>query len=535
MRSLFFIIISFSTYVYGQKTIISNIHPVLRKSESFASYKRNNHHAFKSAYFKENTELIIIKQELSKVIIEKINTNTLQILSHKEYNDFAQNVAPEKILKLGKKYYLFYYESDSKNKNCKINYREIDFSTGNFLDTGSLLIDVDKKDLFYLNQSKCSYQISSDSSKLFVRYSHNVDRYKPEKSIITESFSVFDSNLKLIWSKDIKMLYPDNSMKNSSYLLDDNGTVFFISEILPLGESKRITNSYKPNYNYFLFSVNSTKDIGLEGKPIELNVEGIINTPTLVQDNIGDVYIAGYYGFKSFVIANGIIIYKVSKDGEILTKNSVQFPKELIAKNRYNNLNDCGEIANSFCGINNLIIKDFLRLEDNSYLIVGEEFKPPVFMPDGLVVAPYYKEIILTKIKIDGGIEWINKIAKNQSGTIATIEKEYSPLSYKLISNKDELYIFYMDNKENSKISDNEIPKSNDLNTLVCDVVNINDGSINKIFITDSNIVEGVEIEAFNPLRILEVSKNNFVLECQLKKDKKSKGNNENILVNITF
>src|SRR5690606_35489736 len=132
-----------------------------------------------------------------------------------------------------------------------------------------------------------------------------------------------------IWGKELKMPYTEEDMNNVAYGVSNSGDVKML-----------VTNNVTKTFE--LFSIS--KDSELEISDLKISADQLVRNLKMREDSEGNFVCAGFYAIgievkvnfygPSVVFnANGLMYFKISPDGNFLSKNNFDFTAEFIKQN----------------------------------------------------------------------------------------------------------------------------------------------------------------------------------------------------------
>ena len=189
-------------------------------------------------YFSERGDILTLKVDKERIVIQKMDAKTLKFKSVKVYDDFPKDYVIENVVEVQNRYYFLYsiYENDKE----LLFSREIDFAKGVFVAKGKKILTVSEKlaGALTLNlnhgfrvSDKYDFYFSGDSSLLAVMYRLKPYKHSDKKNYDVIGMHVFDADLNEKWSKKVQMPYTEKAMRNLSYSVDGLGNVYFVSRV----------------------------------------------------------------------------------------------------------------------------------------------------------------------------------------------------------------------------------------------------------------------------------------------------------------
>ena len=489
--------------------------------------------ALKKLYFHKGNEILTIKIDKDKFIIQKLNAQSLSLISLKEYNDFPKEFYLEDVLEYKEKYYVLYALWDTKNKKEQLFYREIDFASGGFLDDGNLLLEIESKlvgatrrsnvRVSQMSVDKFEFFTSADDSKLLIRYKKKPQTKRDAEDSEIIGVSVFDGKMNPIWSRDITLTTPKKKTSILNYLIDSEGNVYIHTEVEG-GDSTGKTSD-------LLEFLNIVRD-GEEIRSINIDLMvDIARDFQLFESDNGHIIFAGFYANEAPTnTIYGQFVAKINRNDQSIDLKKYEIPEKVVSqfttpKRKRKN----GKFKPEFSLMSIQMID---KATDGSLLIIAEQDYQSVETTLGqkASLAYYRDDILITKIDHEGKLQWVNKLPKRQSG--------WKPLydiggSYEYFYTGVDHYLLFMDNVEHIDLEVNEPPvefqhgERSDF-MLCAYVVNDQTGKVERKELFDIKNVKGREIFQFSIRRLVPISPNEFVFEVYKK-------NKEDILVKVNL
>ncbi len=399
-------------------------------------------------YFSDGKSVLSLKVKPKKnqILLQKYDVQNMKEIGKKYYNDLPKNFVYEGLVETQGKYYFFYSSwSGKKTKQERLYYREIDFKSGTFKGEAKKLIDYNGRlTNFYRTKSyhftlgmknenvpKFNILVSKDKSKILIQY---LKKLEGKEVLDIIDVNVFDISFNKIWSKTYTIPYHWRKMTMVDNLIDNEGNIFMLTSIM--NKSKK----GEEYYHLELFKMNNNLN-KIAITPIQLD-NIFIDIVILNQLNKKELILAGYY--QNTVDnngPNGFFIQKISKTGELISNKKYEISAEIINQYKRKAIKKKkGKPYDEFA-INHIIINT-----DNSITIVGEAYYSySVSSPDGGYSLHYYNDILVSKIKPNGDLDWIKKIPKRQRGS----NNGQGGMSYTYFKRNDNLYFTYIDNIKN--------------------------------------------------------------------------------------
>lgn len=498
-------------------------------SKPYPFIQAGNRHYSRKYYFKVKDYLINVKHGGEKMVLQKfrLGNMSLEKVNHLGF-DLKKNHI-EKFVVLNERVFVFYSRYIKKTTTEQLFYQEIDVKNCDFDGNEVKVLEVNNKlkgtliatGLYaFRTLDKFQFEKSYDEKRLLIHYTKKPEKRNNAKSYLEKGLSVFDDKLVKIWSKEVKMPYTEKKMSLIDYTVDKHSNVYLGAKIfLDKDEAREKKKENKTTYNLeiLMFNKNLEKNIkiGLDDK----RVGGF----ALYESSKDYIVCAAFYSStKYFRHADGIVLYKLTKEGELKDEKKYKIPLEVL--NRYSSKRAVkknskaekkGEAQFQYLKFTNLQIED-----DGSVLLTGEQQYKRTSHSSGNGAQSrttyYYNDILVTKISGDGKLLWMNKLPKRQVGS-----QGIGGMSFKFFETSDAYYYMYLDNVKNKGIKNNEVPKihvDGQGGFLTAYKLDKNTGEFEKLTLLDLRDVRGMKIYQFYPSKIFNVDKNSMMFEVYKKK-----------------
>ncbi len=471
---------------------------------------------------------VAVKTQDEKVTIQRYEIATMKQVSVKEYEDFPPYNKVQKIIMLGDKLYYVFSSFNKKEKKEDIYSREVNMSNGIFqpakllFSTAAEVTVSSYSELSSIGVMALPMPIrfevhkSFDNSKLLIRYRLKPAERDDSKNYDVLGFFVFNANMDKQWGGEVKMPYTEKVMNNLTYGVTKDGNAFMLAYI---NSSKKIE------------LLNITSDLKVKASKLDINGALMFQELKLRETADGNLTCIGFYangldykfsfgGGNLSYNTNGILAFKIDKNGKVLENFNFEFPIDLI--NQYESKRDIGKNEKredgGKAGIRDVKLIDLRLNEDGSTIVVGEQqyiVTQSTSMYGGQKNKFYFGDVIATKFDKSGKLIWMKKLPKTQVGYAGK-----GGLSIKYMKGKGASYILYLDNVKNADISLDEVPKEHVDQRggyLTAYKVDDNTGAVEKHSIFDINDIKGTEAFQFRTSRIFDAFDKVFMLEIYIK------------------
>lgn len=302
--------------------------------------------------------------------------------------------------------------------------------------------------------NKFVFKKSFDGTKLLVLFRVKTANDKADKIGI----SVYDSNLKLLWSRKVRLPYVSKRMENEDFAIDNEGSFYMTASIFNSGaeEKDKLENTYRTE----VFKIKENpKDI-IKSK-IELPGKSIMDA-VLGLDKQGKVRVSGFYvNNDNKIEASGLFSASLNNEGIVSSITKSDIPAgtlEQYALKREERINEGTQDEKDKKDFENLKVNDVVYNEDGSAVILGEQRYVESFTTSSssgsrTTYKYYYRDVIASKITSDGTVVWFHRLPKYQIG--ARGKRSMSYLNFK---DSGKHYLFHIDDFTNLKRSFDEYP-----------------------------------------------------------------------------
>lgn len=499
-------------------------------------------------YFHKNDQILAIKIDGKEIMLQKFNSkgDKIEFKSEKLYEAktlFPKNYVVENVMEFNDKFYFFYSSWDGgNNDNEQLFVREIDFEKGEFIGENKLLIKIHGKltgspssgtsigfspVISFGVVDKFNITVSNDKKKMLVRY-----RRKPEVKRDVNSFDVigvhaYEGDLQQIWNNELKMPYTERRMDVLDYTIDRQANAYMLVKVFhdDSNSDKKKKKDKEANYHVELFRIpagTTTIDI----TKIDVN-DKFVNGLWMYESPADYIVCAGFYNKgKSAKAADGLMVFKVKKNGGIFDTSFHEIPIEIINQNlsakakkknekKEKKLEEEGEGEGA--EMQNFVMDKIQINSDGSLVLIGEQYIMNVYYDQrGAHYSFDYNDILVTKIDAAGSLAWMKKIPKRQHGA-----KGLGGMSYKHMFANNNHYLLYLDNVKNFNLPYDKTPAMHgDGMGGFFTSFKINDASGESSYssIFDIRNVDDMVMHQFAVKRILDISDDEFVIEFYKKK-----------------
>jgi hypothetical protein len=444
-------------------------------------------------YFYNGNEILSVKAERHKLVMQKLNSSTLSEISSKTFTDLPKNYKIEYTLESGHKFYLFY--SVSTKDNLQLFAHEIDFAQGSFVSDAKEVIRIENP---LKRKSSFGFRNSYDQSKLLVFYSLATT----DKNTNITALQVFDASLETVWKNQFKTA---SDVQQLDLAVDAAGTAYYLTKT----KKSIIELTIAPSNGE-----PSTRTVGLDKKTIR--------KIGLFETSADDILCAGFYNKDIHTsAAGGLFILKSKNLSESITCPISQSVMQQYAA-------DLNQYSAQF------ILKQVLLEKDGSLTLIGESQRKETvhyYTPKGLARNAYflhYDDILITKIDAAGNLSWMRKLPKRQTGKASDGQ---GVMSYRYMAGDNNYYLIFLDNEKNKNISLDDAPANyvnGEAGSLTAYEISKDKGAVTKLSILNTNDDHQLKVNDFSTEKIVPISAASFVLEF-------SKKGKEDVLMKTVF
>lgn len=507
-------------------------------------------------YFSRDNQILTVKVDGADVLIQKLDSGAdkIKFKSEKKYEDLPKHFQVEDVLEYNDKYYFFYSSWDGDNDKEQLFSREIDFASGQFIGEGKLMFKIDGKVTgapsavmnFGISmgvQDKFDFLMSLDKKRMLIQY-----RKKPEVKRDTKSWDIigmvsYDKNMVMTSSNELKMPYTERRMDALDYAIDWEGNSYILAKVFhdDSNDDKKRKKDEEANYHVELFRIkNGAKEI-TDITKIEVK-DKFINGLSIFELPDRTMFFAGYYNIgKKPGTADGMIVFKAGKEGGIHDLATYEIEVDVLneySSERAQRKNNKKE-AKGEAEFPNLKLREVIVEEDGSIVLIGEQYYIVAHSRSGgmgmgmggigmgnVYYTYHYENLLVSKITPAGGLSWIKKIPKRQSGAVGK-----GGMSYKRMSVNGFHYLMFLDNVKNHNLPLDKGPAEHSDGKggyFTSYKINDTDGKIINSSVFNLRDVDDMTMYQFATSRVLPLTDNSFAVEFYKKKK-------EDVMIKVTI
>lgn len=508
--------------------------------------------------FRQGNTVMVVKRLGKKIYLQKLNATSLTVEKAMQYEGFPKSYEFEWIGQIGNTYYVFFSSEEKEGfsfKPWKIDFAKCELvemipllgsdratnklAQGGAKDPNPNAITFDSfknMNTSFVNwfeknksaaragqQGRFAYLFSDDSSKFAI-----ICRIKPEvandsRSYEANSVWVFDANLQQQWSGRVDMPYTERKMNIIERGLDNKGNLYFLISVFKDETTlQKKSGEDSPNYILEILTVNSSQP----AQSTKLDLHNKFIHSASFNDYQGEIKCSGYYSvepkpedvdgvfvatFANSPAETSAALYEIKLE----TINEGE-SKSAISKNARKE--EKGEAE--FPALK--LVNTFLQ-PDGSLIIEGEQkfvVTSSVPMGGGGIGGPKvgtmssfsYEHLLITKIKPDGTLAWMQKLLKQNEGLMGN-----SQCFAYLQGKENSLYYIFEGSAKEFEIEPGQPFKSGGKAVLGAYRINDLTGEVQKIWLADLKNINNERIYNFSPQRIVSLTNGNFLFEAEIR------------------
>ncbi len=302
--------------------------------------------------------------------------------------------------------------------------------------------------------NKFVFKKSFDGTKLLVLFRVKTANDKADKIGI----SVYDSSLKLLWSRKVKLPYTSKSLENEDFAIDNEGSFYMTVSVFnsQAEEKNKLENTYKTE----VFKIKENPKEIVKSK-IELAGKSIMDA-VIGLDKQGKVRVSGFYvNNDNKLEATGLFSANLDETGLVNSVLKNDIPEEIAqqyALKREERINEGTQDEKDKKDFESLKVNDVVYNEDGSMVILGEQRYVESFTTSSssgsrTTYKYFYRDVIASKLSPEGAVKWFHRLPKYQTGA-----RGKRSMSYINFKNAGKHYLFHIDDFTNLKRSFDEYP-----------------------------------------------------------------------------
>ncbi|MEL6557414.1 MAG: hypothetical protein AAFQ94_04475 [Bacteroidota bacterium] len=349
-------------------------------------------------------------------------------------------------LQLNNELYVLTLTVVKSSKELVLNAQTVDKNTLQLNNDLKKIASIDYSDYSINDQLSYAHSLSADSSKLLI-YEYLPDGKDKKRKF---GLSVFDIQLKLLWNKTVVTDFKQKSSMLEDFKVDNEGNVHLVGITFKEGEPGFLKS--RPNYRYRIFSYYDQGNRPVEF-PVRLESK-FLSELRLEIDDDQNIVCGGLYSTRGNLNQNGSFFLKIdSQTREIISQSTQALPARIVKKERKPGSRQKPS-KKPLPTLTNYNLDDFILKDNGGAIMIAEKYYRSLFSttnynattgPSTSNTTSYnYDDIIVTSISAEGTIEWVKRIAKEQSSQ----DPGYY-LSYLLLYDENNLHLVYNDDAKN--------------------------------------------------------------------------------------
>lgn len=408
---------------------------------------------------------------------------------------------------IGKKLQFLYSIYDKENTTEQLFALEVDTESGGFAATPISILTVNEK-LAGSRYSQFSIDLSEDKEVVIIRYNYTPEVKDDSKNQAKIGMAVFGPEMDLIWKNDFQMPATEKLLTVEDFTVDSHGNGYFLLKKRVQALSRK-TAQDPDNYSLSILKVDENG----AGEETNFKIgDNIISSVVMQENGNGDIVCAGYYHKPKKYTVDGVFTCVLSQDGNLTTPSLNEFSIDFIQQ--YNKISDRADKkmqekdANGELGMSNLRMRKVQVLADGSTLLTGEIFYITTYTDSkGNTHTTYhYNDVILTKINIEGEVDWMKKIPKRSTNE-----------SYRQFTSDNYIYVTFSDDPINAELKEDQTPKFSKHITVAAYRINIEDASHEYLTLFSLKKIDEIAVYQFNLWRIVPITDTEFAVEMYIK------------------
>lgn len=470
--------------------------------------------AYSKKYFKTEDGILSIKtvgRKNNEFIFQKFSGNNLnetsritELLDGPQFNVLSFN--PFGFYEIGEKIQFLYSLKDKGSDKQELFALEVNIEKGGFIGDSKSLLKITEKLSTYYN---FSIDFSEDKEKIIIRYNYAPEIKKDSESKAKIGMAVFNSELEKLWDNDITMPETENLLTVKDFTIDSYGNGYFLLR----KSAEEITRKTAQDPDNFSLSILKVDENGA-GEETSFKIQDKIIDNVLIKENKnGDIVCAGYYRKPKTYSIDGVFTAVLSQDGSLTQPSLYEFSLDLIKK--YRSISEKGERKlqekedKGELGMSHLQMRSIEVLSDGSTLLTGEIFyiTTSTDSKGNTTTTYHYNDIILTKINVDGEVDWMKKIPKKSTRD-----------SYRQFISDDFIYITFSDNPLNATLAEDKTPAYAIPIACIAYKIELEEATHEYLTLFSLKMIDEIPVYQFNLNRIVPISDNEFTVEMYIKK-----------------
>lgn len=470
--------------------------------------------AYSKKYFKTEDGILSIKtvgRKNNEFIFQKFTGNNLnetsrvtELLDGPQFNVLTFN--PFGFYEIGETIQFLYILKEKGSDKQEFFALEVNLSKGGFIGEPKSLFTVTKKLSTYYS---FSIDFSENKEKIIFRYNYAPEIKKDSESKAKIGMAVFNSELEKLWDNDIIMPQTENLLSVVDFTIDSYSNGYFLLR----KSEEEISRKTAQDPDNFSLSILKVDENGASEETSFKIQDKIIDNVLIKENKNGDIVCAGYYRKPKSYSIDGVFTAILSQDGSLTEPSMYEFSMDFIKQ--YRSISEKGERKlqekedKGELGMSHLQMRSIIDLSDGSTLITGEIFyiTTTTDSKGNTRTTYHYNDIILTKINVDGEVEWMKKIPKKSTRD-----------SYRQFISDDFIYITFSDNPLNAALADDKTPEYARPIACIAYKIELEEATHEYLTLFSLKTIDEIPVYQFNLDRIVPISDNEFAVEMYIKK-----------------
>ena len=334
--------------------------------------------------------------------------------------------------------FLLSIHDDLANRQLRINQRELDTETFDFLQAaGTTLFSVDYKGHPEVQRKlELNLSVSRDSSKILISYPYPTARQAEQ----VYGAALLDSDMNSLWHHYFTLPYQSRELATEAFRVNNEGKAFLLAKYTPKG-ANRPNNPNAADFTFKIFALMPGAD-----KPDEHDViygEWYLESVNLEINRQGNLICTGSYADR-YRNPKGIFFLTLDQQTmTVLTESQLKLEPEILKGSSINISNLLDNPEKAFRGF---VFDEVVLRTDGGAIIIGEYERPST-------TTTYANDVLIINVNPDGQIANTHHIRKVQyDGNPDRI------ISYVLAVSETHLHLIYHDLARNVELPPNRLP-----------------------------------------------------------------------------
>jgi len=397
--------------------------------------------------FKINEGYIVFKKEPIRgpggwrYFLEKFDDNFKSLKTYDVSGQFEdEGYIIKKIIKIGDDYALFTTKNFKDKLKEELYVQTFNWKKGNLSSVRKLYGHTYEK---RRKRIQFSVTTSNDESQLLLTI-YPLKKKGEEK---TANYTVFNHELEIEWTEeDVSFKKESRVYSISNTILSNNGLIYALGRHYIAKNKKAGIKRGKNKYEMVTISEGDKEITPIDTK--DLWMSGV----TLTESKDGTLYFGGYYRGENIRGIEGVFLYKLDENGEVLDQTWDEFTDDFIKEGltKRETKKAKKKEAKDELGLTKLYLRRIIKHDDGSISMVGERFWITTTTTTDAnghthtTTTYHYDDLIITRISKDGEVISNTRFAKHH----------FHYGAYEYFNLKNEL-IIVMNNSRNNLVDVN--------------------------------------------------------------------------------